>query len=74
MTIACALCVGAAQELYLGAALEAIAPVVDVLVVNDNSGEERSANLATLEASAFARRGALRVTRNPFVDFADMRN
>jgi len=74
VTIACALCVGAARELYLGAALEAIAPVVDVLVVNDNSGEERSANLATLEASAFAPRGALRIRRNPFVDFADMRN
>jgi hypothetical protein len=74
VTIACALCVGAARELYLGAALEAIAPVVDVLVVNDNSGEERSANLDILEASAFASRGALHVRRNPFVNFADMRN
>jgi hypothetical protein len=74
VTIACALCVGAARELYLGAALEAIAPVVDILVVNDNSGEARSANLATLEGSAFAARGALRVRSNPFVDFADMRN
>jgi hypothetical protein len=73
-TIACALCVGAAREPYLEAAVAAIAGAVDVLVVNDNSGLARSDNLATLESSAFAARGALHVTRNPFVDFADMRN
>jgi hypothetical protein len=74
ITIACALCVGAAREPYLGAAVAAIAEAVDVLVVNDNSGLAQSDNLATLETSAFAARGALHVTRNPFVDFADMRN
>ena len=74
ITIACALCVGATREPYLAAALEAVSGAVDLLVVNDNSGLARSDNTATLEASAFAARGALRVHRNPFLDFADMRN
>jgi hypothetical protein len=47
---------------------------VDVLVVNDNSGLARSDNVAALERSAFAARGALHVRRHRFVDFADMRN
>jgi hypothetical protein len=74
VTVACALCVGAAHELYLPATLTSIADAVDLLVVNDNSGLARSENVAALEASAFARRGALRIERHPFVDFADMRN
>jgi len=73
-TIACALCVGATAEPYLAAALEAVRDTVDSLTVNDNSGLARSENLAILEGSAFAARGALRVHSNPFVDFADMRN
>jgi hypothetical protein len=73
-TVACVLCVGAAPELYLEAMLASIAGAIDVLVVNDNSGLAHSANVATLEASAFAARGALQIHRNPFVDFADMRN
>jgi hypothetical protein len=73
-TIACALCVGATTEPYLSAALDAVKDAVDVLTVNDNSGLARSANVAILEASAFAARGALRIRANPFVDFADMRN
>jgi hypothetical protein len=72
--IACALCVGDAPEPYLAATLESIADVVDVLVVNDNSGLARSDALATIEASALARSGRLRVERNAFVDFAQMRN
>jgi hypothetical protein len=74
ITIACALCVGAAREPYLGAAVAALADAVDLLSVNDNSGLAHSDNLAVLEASAFAARGALRVRAHPFVDFADMRN
>lgn len=74
ITIACALCVGATPEPYLAATLASVAPAVDQLVVNDNSGAVRSRNVATLEASAFALRGALRIARHPFVDFADMRN
>ena len=74
ITLACALSVGADAELYLAAALAAIADAVDVLVVNDNSGLVRSENVSVLEASAFARRGALDVRPHPFIDFADMRN
>jgi hypothetical protein len=74
VNIACALCVGGARELYLDAALEAIAGAVDQLAVNDNSGLARSDNLAVLERSAFAGRGALHVRPQPFSDFADMRN
>ncbi len=44
-----------------------------MLVVNDNGGDA-SPNRATLAASAFGARGALRVERHPFVDFADMRD
>jgi hypothetical protein len=74
VTVACALCIGAAREPYLDAAVAAIADAVDVLVVNDNSGATRNENLAVLEGSAFAARGDLRVVRTPFIDFADMRN
>jgi hypothetical protein len=72
--IACALCVGANPEPYLEATLASIAPVVDVLVVNDNSGLERSANVATLEGSAFARDGRLNLFRHEFRGFDAMRN
>ncbi|GAC1550718.1 MAG: hypothetical protein NVS3B16_25320 [Vulcanimicrobiaceae bacterium] len=74
ITIACALCVGGARELYLAPALAAIADAVDALVVNDNSGLAHSDNVALLERSAFAARGALHVERHPFRDFADMRD
>ncbi|MDQ2908386.1 MAG: hypothetical protein M3R44_03435 [Candidatus Eremiobacteraeota bacterium] len=74
VTIACVLCVGAARERYLEAALASIADAVDVLAVNDNSGLVRSENRVVLEDSALAARGALRVAAHPFVDFADMRN
>jgi hypothetical protein len=74
ITIACALCVGATPEPYLEAALAAVRDAVDTLVVNDNSGIVRSDNVAVLEASAFAARGSLQVSAQPFVDFADMRN
>ena len=73
-TIACVLCVGAAPEPYLGPMLASIRGAVDLLVVNDNSGSTRSDSVAILEASAFAERGVLRIHKNPFVDFADMRN
>jgi hypothetical protein len=73
ITIACALCVGATPEAYLPAALASIAPAVDALVVNDNSGLERSENVRAIEASAFAARPLL-IEAYPFVDFADMRN
>jgi len=74
ITIACALCVGTTREPYLEATLASIADAVDALVVNDNSRAAQSANAPALAGSAFAARGALRVARHPFVDFADMRN
>lgn len=74
VTIACALCVGARREDYLAATLASIADVVDLLVINDNSGQARSANLATLEESAIAKSGRLRVVAHPMTDFAEMRN
>jgi len=73
-TIACVLCVGASPEPYLAPLLASIHDAVDLLAVNDNSGLARSENVATLEASDLATRGALALTRHPFVDFADMRN
>ncbi|MBV8151229.1 MAG: glycosyltransferase [Candidatus Eremiobacteraeota bacterium] len=72
--LACALCVGSSPEPYLEATLASIAPVVDLLVVNDNSGLPRSPSLATLEASAFAQSGRLHVVQTRFVNFATMRN
>ena len=56
------------------AALAAIAPAVDALVVNDNSGLSHSENVAAIEASAFGTSRPLVVEAFPFVDFADMRN
>ncbi|MGH7728376.1 MAG: hypothetical protein ACREM2_06265 [Vulcanimicrobiaceae bacterium] len=58
----------------MAATLASIAPAVDLLVVNDNSGLERSENHETLARSAFARGGRLVLVRRPFVDFAQMRN
>jgi hypothetical protein len=72
--IACALCVGADDEPYLEAALASIAPVVDLLVVNDNSGLAQSANVTVIERSAFAATGRLRVFRHTFGGFDAMRN
>lgn len=73
MRIVCALCVGAAPEPHLALALASVAPVLDRLIVNDNSGQAQGENLRTLEASAFAQ-GRLEVHRHEFVDFATMRN
>lgn len=74
ITIACALCVGSAPEPYLAATLDSIRDAVDGLVLNDNSSGAVSPHDAVLRATAFAARGALRVERSAFVDFADMRN
>jgi hypothetical protein len=70
--IACALCVGSTPERYLGAALASMADVVDMLVVNDNSGLNASPNVAIVRASPLASRAVIIQTQ--FVDFADMRN
>ncbi|MGH7684439.1 MAG: hypothetical protein ACREMT_08845, partial [Vulcanimicrobiaceae bacterium] len=67
------LSIGSAPERYLEATLTAIAPVVDLLVVNDNAAGSNP-NLPILEASDIARAGRLRVVRTAFVDFGTMRN
>jgi hypothetical protein len=72
--LACALCIGSSPEPYLEATLASIAPVVDLLVVNDNSGISGGTNRRTLESSAFARDGRMAVVTTRFVDFATMRN
>jgi hypothetical protein len=71
--IACAISIGSAPERYLEPTLAAIAPVVDLLVVNDNAGGPNP-NLSTLESSEIARMGRLRVVHTTFVDFGTMRN
>lgn len=71
--IACAMSIGSAPERYLESTLAAIAPVVDLLVVNDNASGPNP-NLATVESSEIARTGRLRVVRTTFVDFGTMRN
>jgi len=65
---------GAREEPFLGALLASLENVVDRLIVNDNSGAERSTNLATVEASAFARTGRLLLDRAPFENFSAARN
>ncbi|MGH7755227.1 MAG: hypothetical protein ACREM8_02945, partial [Vulcanimicrobiaceae bacterium] len=54
--------------------LASIAPAVDRLVVNDNSGLSRSDNLAKVERSPFAGGNRLHVIQTHFVDFGQMRN
>jgi hypothetical protein len=73
MNVACAMSIGSAPEPYLEPTLAAIAPVVHLLVVNDNA-PANNPNIATLEASEIARTGRLRVVRTTFVDFGTMRN
>jgi hypothetical protein len=68
------LIVGARPEVYLPAALDSIAAVCGHAVINDTSGQPRSANIAPIEQSRFAREGRLTLLRTSFTDFADARN
>jgi hypothetical protein len=72
--IAAHLIVGRNEESFLPALLRSVEPVVDWLVVNDNSGDPGGPNARALAASSFARRSALIVDEAPFVDFAAARN
>ncbi len=74
MTLTAHLIVGAQPEPFLPALVESLDGVVDLLLVNDNSGEPESANTRLLRASAFGRDGKLIVEAAPFVDFAEARN
>ena len=73
-TIAAHLIVGAPPEPFLPALLESLDGVVDVLLVNDNSGDPDGSNAGALRASAFGANGRLIVDAAPFVDFAAARN
>ncbi|TAM75857.1 hypothetical protein EPN44_07210 [bacterium] len=69
------LIVGARPEPFLGALLESLAPAVERLFVNDNSGlGERSPHAPTLAGSPFAREGRLRIAHTVFDDFSSARN
>ncbi|MFN2460683.1 MAG: glycosyltransferase [Candidatus Velthaea sp.] len=74
MNVAGHLIVGAREEPFLAALLESLQDVVDVVLVNDNSGAGDSVNARVLAESPFARRGALEIDRAPFVNFAAARN
>jgi hypothetical protein len=74
VTVAAHLILGAEPEPALSALLASIEPFSDSLIVNENSGQTESENLAVLHASAFARTGRLVLDRTPFVDFAHARN
>jgi len=69
------LIVGPRPEPFLGALLESMAPAVERLFVNDNSGlGEGSPHAGTLAESPFGREGRLRVAQTTFEDFAGARN
>ena len=69
------LILGARPEPFLGALLESLTPVVDLLAVNDNSGMgEESPHTHALKESAFGRGGHLRLARTAFEDFSSARN
>jgi len=73
MTIAAVMIVGAPRERFLAACLESIRDAIDLLVVNDNSGEPRSANLETIERSGLAAAGRIHVIRSGFRGFGSCR-
>jgi hypothetical protein len=64
---------GSKEEPFLPSLLVSLNGVVDTIIVNDNAAGD-SPHTATLNASVFARRGALVVDRTPFADFATARN
>lgn len=66
--------VGAKPEVYLRSALDSIAGVCDHAVINDTSGEVRSANTWAIDESRFAREERLTIIRSSFSDFATARN
>ncbi|TAM61023.1 hypothetical protein EPN52_03400 [bacterium] len=69
------LIVGARPEPFLDALLRSLAPAVEHLCVNDNSGlGDASPHAQTLARSAFARQGRLSVARTRFQDFSSARN
>lgn len=69
------LIVGAKFEPFLGAMLESIAPAVERIFVNENSGlGEGAPNLPALRSCALARDGKLVMAQTTFESFASARN
>ena len=71
--IAAHLILGPRSEPFLGALLLSLEGSVQSIIVNDNSPDP-SPHSDILQASSFARRGAMVVDRTPFTTFADARN
>ncbi|HTV73248.1 MAG TPA: hypothetical protein VME66_06065 [Candidatus Acidoferrales bacterium] len=67
------LIVGPRDEPFLGALLESLTGVAQVLVVNDNAPDP-SPHHQTLRSSPFGRDGRILLDRTPFVDFSHARN
>jgi hypothetical protein len=66
--------VGAKPETYLACMLDSIADVCEHAVINDTSGQARSANCAVADQSRFAREKRLTLVHSEFSDFASARN
>lgn len=71
--IAAHLILGPREEPFLGALLLSLEGTAQSLIVNDNAPEPSPHN-AVLQASSFAKRGALVLDRSPFTSFDAARN
>ncbi len=72
-SVAAHLIVGRKEEPFLGAMLESLVGVADVLIVNDNASDP-SPHGSTLRTSWFGRNDRLTIDRTPFSDFSTARN
>ncbi|MHC9539434.1 MAG: glycosyltransferase [Vulcanimicrobiota bacterium] len=74
MKVYAAMIVGKRPEVYLASCLESICNAVDELVLNDNSGEERSENKAIVENSRLFREKRATIIPGTFQGFSYCRN
>lgn len=74
MKVYAAMIVGKRPEVYLASCLESICDAVDELVLNDNSGEERSENRAIVESSRLFREKRATIIPGDFKGFSYCRN
>jgi len=72
--ISAVMMMGKKPEPFLSACLESIKDAVDLLVVNDNSGEAASANLETLKSSRIFSEGKVALIPSEFIGFGPCRN
>jgi hypothetical protein len=73
-SVAAHLILGAREEPFLGALLDSLTGVAELLIVNDNGAGSSSPHAAALDASAFGRDGRIVMDRLPFAGFAAARN